>query len=177
VLAIPNTIKAALATRRVLALNPETAVIARAHSRDDREGLPAAGATEVILPEIEAGMTLVDHALHRLAVPSQEVRTYLRRLRELERPGARTLEGASGAALLQAATVRVVEGPLAHQSLRRTRIRERTGVTVVGVERPGEEPHWNPPPEAVLLPGDQVTVVGLLDQIERFRRVNAGAEE
>ncbi|MDI6772229.1 MAG: cation:proton antiporter [bacterium] len=177
VLTIPDTVKAALATRRVLGLNPEAAVIARAHSRDDREGLLAEGATEVILPEIEAGMTLVDHALHRLAVPSQEVRTYLRRLRELERPGGRTLEGASGAALLQAATVRVVEGPLAHQSLRRTRIRERTGVTVVGVERPGEEPHWNPPPEAVLLPGDQVTVVGLLDQIERFRRVNAGTEE
>lgn len=177
VLAIPDTVKAALATRRVLGLNPEAAVIARAHSRDDREGLLAAGATEVILPEIEAGMTLVDHTLHRLAVPSQEVRTYLRRLRELERPGARALESVSGAALLQAATVRIVEGPLAHQSLRRTRIRERTGVTVVGIERTGEEPHWNPPPEAVLLPGDQVTVVGLLDQIERFRRVNAGTEE
>ncbi|MBM3470209.1 MAG: hypothetical protein FJX73_05390 [Armatimonadetes bacterium] len=177
VLAIPDTVKAALATRQVLGLNPGAAVIARAHSRDDREGLLAAGATEVILPEIEAGMTLVDHALHRLAVPSQEVRTYLRRLRELERPGARALEGVSGVALLQAATVRVVEGPLAHQSLRRIRIRERTGVTVVGIERPGEEPHWNPPPEAVLLPGDQVTVVGLLEQIERFRRVNAGTEE
>lgn len=177
VLAIPDTVKAALATRRVLALNPETAVIARAHSRDDREGLLAGGATEVILPEIEAGMTLVDHALHRLAVPSQEVRTYLRRLRELERPGAQALEGAPAPSMLQEATVRIIEGPLAHRSLRRTRIRERTGVTVAGIERTGEAPHWNPPPEAVLLPGDRVTVVGLLDQIERFRRVNAGTEE
>ncbi len=177
VLAIPDTVKAALATRRLLALNPQIAVMARLHSRDDQEGLLAAGATEVILPEVEAGMTLVDHTLHRLAVPSQEVRTYLRRLREVERPGVRAPEGISGTALLQVATVQIVEGPLAHQSLRRTRIRERTGVTVVGIERPGEEPHWNPPPEAVLVPGDQVTVVGLLDQIDRFRRVNAGIEE
>ncbi|MDQ7839501.1 MAG: cation:proton antiporter [bacterium] len=177
VLAIPDTVKAALAARRVLGLNPEAAVIARAHSRDDREGLLAEGVSEVILPEVEAGMTLVDHALHRLAVPPQAVRTYLRRLRELERPGVRAFEGVSGVALLQAATVRIVEGPLAHQSLRRTRIRERTGVTVVGIERTGKEPHWNPPPDTVLLPGDRVTVVGLLDQIERFRRVNAGAEE
>ncbi len=177
VLAIPDTVKAALATRRLLALNPQIAVMARLHSRDDREGLLAAGATEVILPEVEAGMTLVDHTLHRLAVPSQEVRTYLRRLREVERPGVRAPEGISGTALLQVATVQIVEGHLAHQSLRRARIRERTGVTVVGIERPGEEPHWNPPPEAVLVPGDQVTVVGLLDQIERFRRVNAGTEE
>lgn len=177
VLAVPDAVKAALATRRLLALNPQIAVMARVHSRDDREGLLAAGAAEVILPEVEAGMTLVDHTLHRLAFPSQEVHTYLQRLRELERPSVRTPEGTSGAALLQTATVRLVEGPLAHQSLRRARIRERTGVTVVGIERAGEEPQWNPPPEAVLLPGDQVTVVGLLDQIERFRRVNAGTEE
>jgi K+/H+ antiporter YhaU regulatory subunit KhtT len=60
--------------------------------------------------------------------------------------------------------------------LRRARIRERTGVTVVGIERNAEEPHWNPPPDAVLFPGDRVTIVGLLDQIERFRRLNAGDE-
>lgn len=177
VLAIPDPVKAAMASRRVLALNPQAAVIVRAHLREDRERLLAEGAAEVILPEIEAGMALVDHILHRLNVPSQEVHTYLRRLRELERPGARAPEATPGAAALQTAAVRIVEGPLAHQSLRRTRIREGTGVTVVGIERGGEEPHWNPSPDAVLLPGDQVTVVGLPDQIERFRRVNAGTEE
>lgn len=48
-------------------------------------------------------------------------------------------------------------------------------MTVVGIERDGEEPQWNPPPDAVLLPSDRVTVAGLLDQIERFRRLNAGS--
>ncbi|MCL6640872.1 MAG: TrkA C-terminal domain-containing protein, partial [Candidatus Rokubacteria bacterium] len=75
------------------------------------------------------------------------------------------------------AVVEVAEGPLAHQSLRRARVRERTGVTVVGVERRGEEPHWNPPPDAVLAPGDRVTVFGLPQQIERFRRLAAGGED
>ncbi|MBI3998435.1 MAG: TrkA C-terminal domain-containing protein [Armatimonadetes bacterium] len=86
------------------------------------------------------------------------------------------VEGVPGTALPQTATV-VADGPLAHCSLRRSRIRERTGVTVVGIEREGDDPHWNPAPDAVLLPGDRVTVVGLVVQIERFRRLNAGEED
>ncbi len=177
VLAIPDSVKASLTLQRLRASKPDLTVVARAHGRDDRQRLLTAGATEVILPEEEAGLTLVDHTLHRLAVPSAEVRAYLRRMREIERPGGRALEPASGTALLRTAVVEIGEGPLAHQSLRRTRIRERTGVTVVAIERTGEEPHWNPPPEAVLMPGDRATVVGLLDQIERFRRLNAGQDD
>jgi K+/H+ antiporter YhaU regulatory subunit KhtT len=87
------------------------------------------------------------------------------------------VEPVSGTSLLRTAVVDVAEGPIAHHSLRRTRIRERTGVMVVGIERAGDAPHWNPAPEAVLMPGDRVTVVGLPDQIERFRRLNAGQED
>jgi Trk K+ transport system NAD-binding subunit len=177
VLAIPDGVKAALALRRLRALHPAIPVVARAHSVDDRDRLLAAGATDVILPETEAALTIVDHALHRLAVPSPDVRAYLRRMREVERPGARIAEVMPGAHLPQTAIVEVAEGPLAHASLRRGRIRERTGVTVIGIERPGEASHWNPPPDAVLVPGDRATIVGLPEQIERFRRLNAGHEE
>ncbi len=176
-LAIPDTVKAEIALRRLRLLNPAVAVISRAHSREEVERLLAAGATEVILPEVEAGMTLVDHTLHRLLVPSGEVRAYLRRMRELERPAGRPSEAPPPARTLQAAVVEVAEGPLAHRTLRRTRIRERTGVVVVGIDRSGEETHWNPGPEAVPMPGDRVTVVGLPEQIDRFRRLNAGLEE
>lgn len=176
VIAIPDDVKAAHALALVRATNPSVAVVARAHSREAREQLLAAGAADVILPEEEAGLTLVDHTLHRLAIPSPDVRAYLRRLREVQRPGGRIGEGVPGTTLPQTAVVVIADGPLAHQSLRRARIRERTGVTVVGIVRGSEEPHWNPPPDAVLLPGDRVTVVGLLDQIERFRRFNAGDE-
>jgi CPA2 family monovalent cation:H+ antiporter-2 len=170
-------VKTALAISRLRTIQPNVMVIARAHSPEDRERLLDAGATEVIIPEVEAGLTLVDHTLHRLAVPSLEVRAYLRRLRQLERPGGdRPLEGVPVEARLQTAVVEIGSGPLAHHSLRRTRIRERTGVNVVGIERPGEAIHWNPSPDAVLAPGDRATVVGLPEQIERFRRLNAGED-
>ncbi|MDQ7858546.1 MAG: cation:proton antiporter [Armatimonadota bacterium] len=177
VLAVPDSVKATLALARLRQINPSLTALARAHTADERERLLAAGATEVILPEAEAGMTLVDHALHRLEVPSADVRAYLRQLRGLERPGARVAEVPARIDLPGLAVVEVADGALAHQSLRRARVRERTGVTVVGVERRGEDPHWNPPPDAVLAPGDRVTVFGLPEQIERFRRLAAGDED
>ncbi|MDR7418276.1 MAG: cation:proton antiporter [Armatimonadota bacterium] len=177
VLAIPDSVKAALALARLRSLNPRIMLLARAHNRDDRARLLAAGATEVILPEVEAGLTLVDHSLHRLGMPSAQVREYLREIRALEQPGGRIVAPAAGGPLLQTAVVTVADGPLAHQSLRRTHVRERTGVTVMGVERAGEAPLWNPPPDTVLAPGDRVTVLGLPDQIERFRRLNGGQED
>jgi CPA2 family monovalent cation:H+ antiporter-2 len=177
VLAVPDSTKAALALARLRQIDPALPILVRAHAIDERERLLAAGATEVILPEVEAGMTLVDHALHRLDVPPADVRAYLRQLREAERPSGRGVEVPGRTDLPRLAVVEVAEGPLAHQSLRRARVRERTGVTVVGVERRGEEPHWNPPPDAVLAPGDRVTVFGLPQQIERFRRLAAGGED
>jgi CPA2 family monovalent cation:H+ antiporter-2 len=177
VLSIPDSVKAVMAMTRLRALRPDIVVVARAHFREDQERLRAAGATEVILPEIEAGLTLVDHTLHYLAIASQDVRAYLRQMRELERPDGRALQPPSSVALPRAAVVEIVEGPIAHQSLRRSRIRERTGVNVVGIERAGEEPHWNPGPDAVLMPGDRATVVGLPSQIERFRRLVTGVED
>jgi CPA2 family monovalent cation:H+ antiporter-2 len=177
ILAVPDSTKAALALARLRRGDPALPILARAHTAEARERLLVAGATEVILPEVEAGMTLVDHALHRLDVPSADVRAYLRQLREAERPGGRIAEVPGRADLPRLAIVEIAEGSLAHQSLRRARVRERTGVTVVGVERRGEEPHWNPPPDAVLAPGDRVTVFGLPQQIERFRRLAAGGED
>jgi CPA2 family monovalent cation:H+ antiporter-2 len=183
ILAIPDAVKSTLALVRLRALRPDITVLARGHAYDERERLLAAGAAEVILPEVEAGLTLVDHTLHRLGVPSPDVRAYLRRMREVDRPGGpptpapAVVTAPAGVALPGLAQVDVVDGPLAHQTLRRARIRERTGVTVVCIERPTAPVHWNPPPDAVLMPGDRVTVVGLPAQIERFRRLNAGQEE
>jgi CPA2 family monovalent cation:H+ antiporter-2 len=177
ILAVPDSVKAGLALARLLQINPSLSVLARGHTADDRERLLTAGATEVILPEVEAGMTLVDHALHRVDVPPTDVRVYLRQLREAERPGGRAVEVSVPAGFPRLAVVEISEGPLAHQSLRRARVRERTGVTVCGVERHGEDPYWNPPPDAVLAPGDRVTIFGLPQQIERFRMLAAGGED
>jgi K+/H+ antiporter YhaU regulatory subunit KhtT len=58
--------------------------------------------------------------------------------------------------------------PLAEQSLRESRIRERFGVTVVAVRRSSGEMVLNPPPDTVIASGDRIRVFGLPQQIESF---------
>jgi K+/H+ antiporter YhaU regulatory subunit KhtT len=66
--------------------------------------------------------------------------------------------------------VRLGRGPLADQSLREARIRERFGVTVVAITR-HDGVVFNPAPETILRAGDVVRVFGLDAQIATFTAV------
>jgi CPA2 family monovalent cation:H+ antiporter-2 len=71
--------------REVVALNPSIKVIARAHSRTQLERIRGAGATEVVMPEFEAGMEIVRWTLTSLGRPEAEVE--IRQRRTEFRPG------------------------------------------------------------------------------------------
>ena len=59
-------------------------------------------------------------------------------------------------------------GPLADQSLREARIRERFGVTIVAITRAAGDVLLNPSADTILRPGDRVRLFGLPNQIEEF---------
>lgn len=77
---------AADAARRCLVtlrrFRPDLPILVRAQAPHDREGLLAAGATEVIQPETEAGLTMVRHSLDHLGVDHAEGRRYLEGIRQ-----------------------------------------------------------------------------------------------
>lgn len=77
---------AADAARRCLVtlrrVRPDLPILVRAQALQDREGLLAAGATEVIQPETEAGLTMVRHSLDLLGVDHAEGRHYLEEIRQ-----------------------------------------------------------------------------------------------
>jgi K+/H+ antiporter YhaU regulatory subunit KhtT len=79
--------------------------------------------------------------------------------------------------VLQTGVVRIGSGPWADVALRQSRIRERTGVTVLAVHRPNGTQVINPGPDDVLRSGDEVIVMGLPEQLAVFERLNAGPEE
>jgi voltage-gated potassium channel Kch len=56
-------------------------VLVRAQAPHDRERLLEAGATEVIQPETEAGLTMIRHSLDHLGVDHTEGRQYLEEIR------------------------------------------------------------------------------------------------
>ena len=156
---------------------PSLRRVARAHSTAARDGLADSGATEVIEPELEAAATLIRHALRKLALPQPRVLDYLTRFRGAMNPAAADAgAGLSTAeALPEVHEVMLGAGALSDQSLGEARVRERFGVTVVSVERPGGEAVLNPSADTHLRPGDRLRVFGLPEQVVAFRQ-EAGRE-
>ena len=169
VVAVPEIEGAYSAVRHARARNPQVPILARAHDSGGRERLIAAGATEVIQPEVEAASTLIRHALRRLALPRDRVLAYLERFRVAMEDAPTETE--SGEALPLIADVALGHSPrLTDQSLRDARIRERFGVTVVAVTRVNGDVVLHPGPELLLRPGDTARIFGLPTQIQAFRQ-------
>ena len=172
VIALPDAERVYLAAGHLRELNPGVPILARSHDADERDRLLRAGASEVIQPELEAGSTLIRHALRRLAVPRAAVLDYLDRFRRAMEVGddvpAESLPGVK--------SVVIAPGGLADQSLREARIRERFGVTVLSIERRGAPPLLHPSADTVVRPGDTVHVFGLPTQLAAFVEAAAIAD-
>jgi len=170
VVATPDFERNRLAVRRIREINPQVSILARASSLPHREALLEAGATDVIQPELEAAQTLIRHGLEQMGVPHEQVKVYMEQQRAAatsESPEAR-----SGRALLQTRVIRVGPGLCADRSLRQARIRERTGVSILAVRRQDGTLLPNPSPDTILREGDEVTAIGLSDQLARFELFN-----
>jgi len=173
VVAIPDFERTRLAVRRLRELNPALPILARSEQLTQRDALIEAGASEVIQPEFEAAQTLLRHGLERLGVAHEDVRAYMEQQRGIvgtapfgELP-THALEH-----LLRAKTVTIRDGILADISLGRARIRDRTGVWIVAVRRPDGVEVRSPGADTVLRAGDEVTVLGLNEQIAQFEALN-----
>jgi CPA2 family monovalent cation:H+ antiporter-2 len=173
VLTIPEGERARLAIHHLRAMNPQVPILARTHERRGHEGLREAGATEVVQPELEAAATLIRHALRLLLLPQDRILAYLDRFHEAmrEAQGAGTPEED---ALPQVREVTLGAGPLADQSMREARIRERFGVTIVAITRAGGDVLLNPSADTILRPGDRVRLFGLPDQMAAFLAESEG---
>jgi len=157
--------------RGVRALSPRVPILARAHSASARDALSDSGATEVIEPELEAAATLIRHALRKLSLPQPRVLEYLTRFRGAMNPAFADAGAGlkSAEALPEVHEVMLGAGALADLSLGEARVRERFGVTVVSVERPGGQAVVNPSADTRLRPGDRLRVFGLPEQVAAFR--------
>jgi monovalent cation:H+ antiporter-2, CPA2 family len=166
IVGLPQIRPAERAVRAIRALNRDVPLLARAHGRSEAETLRRLGATDVIQPELEASATLIRHALAALGLPKDIALDYLERFRGAMLTG-RVDDAAAPSALPVVHEVRLGRGPLADQSLREARIRERFGVTVVAITR-HDGVIFNPAPETILRAGDVVRVFGLDAQIATF---------
>jgi CPA2 family monovalent cation:H+ antiporter-2 len=167
VVALPAVERTHQVVRHLRRLRPDLPMLARVHAVEWVERLRQAGATETIQPELEAAGTMIRHALQRLDLPKPDVLDYLERFREAM-DTARGEPAGAGHVRPEVREVALAEGPLADQSLRQARIRERFGVTVVAIARADGAIELNPVPDTIVRPGDRLRVFGLPQQIEAF---------
>jgi Trk K+ transport system NAD-binding subunit len=111
---------------------------------------------------------VIRDALAQLTLPQDRVTAYLNRFRRaMELPATQIV--ADRDTLPQVREISIGTGPIADQSMREARVRERFGVTVLTVSRAdGGELVINPPPDTILRSGDRVRLFGLADQIRAF---------
>lgn len=167
ILTLPEAARSQLVIGAIRKQNPNVPILARAHTRIDQESLLAAGATEIVQPEVEASVSMIRDALDHLKLPREQTAAYLERFKEALGM-ARALPSADRQPLPDVYEFTVNGPPLVEQSLREARIRERFGVTVVAVRKNSGELLVNPPADTVIHAGDNIRVFGLREQIENF---------
>ena len=171
---------AVAATARSLA--PSVQVISRASTFDGARQLRAQGVGEVVRPELEGGIEIVRRTLIQLELPVQEVYRYadvIRRegLDESERTSL-VRSRAVDELLTAARDIEIgwiVVGDtsrLAGKRLADSELRERAGVTVVGIIRQ-DALISNPNKGEVFRPADRVAVIGTPTQVADAERLFA----
>ncbi|MGH7230687.1 MAG: cation:proton antiporter [Nitrospiraceae bacterium] len=167
VVTLPEIERAKMTVRRLRTINSTVLILARAHGRMEAESLRVIGATEVIQPELEASATLIRYALDHLALPKERTAEYLDRYRDAILT-AREQTAGTPQVLAEVREVKLTEGGTIDQSLREAQIRERFGVTVVGIIRSDGTIVQTPSADTILRPGDRLRIFGLPSQIDTF---------
>lgn len=172
VVATPDFERARIAVRRLRMINPKVPILTRSTHALQRGEMLEAGATEVIQPEFEAAITLLRHGLEQLGVPHDEIKAYMEQQRGIQFTQSISSLQPPAPHPLRTKTVRIRAGQWVDMSLRRSRIRERTGVSVLSVRRADGFEVVNPGADVILRGGDDVTVIGLPEQIALFEELN-----
>lgn len=166
VVAIPESNRAWLAVNNIRRLNHNVPIIARIERESDRERMLKAGATFTVQPEAEASVAMILGALDYLKISPEE---YVRYLKSFRRALPILQQRPAGDDLPVVSTVRIgPESEIAGQSLKQARIRERFGVSVLGLDGDSAAA-LNPSPDAVIAPGAVLRVIGHPKQVADFQ--------
>ena len=161
---------------------PGLHTIARASTWDGARRLHAAGAGEVVRPELEGGVEIVRRTLLELELPTSDVQRYLDAVRregleEGARPTperTRVLDDLVHAARhLEMRWITLDStSQAAGRTIAETQLRSRTGASIVAIGR-GDTLLPNPDPAARLEAGDRIAMIGTGTQTAEGERVLA----
>ena len=139
-------------------VRPDLYIIGRAETEDARAKLMKAGADRVISPYHIGGVHLAQTALRPAVVDFVQLAT-----------SSENLDLAMEQILVDE------RSSLAGQTLLQANLRQKYGVIVVGVKRTDGRMEFNPAPDAAMLGGDEIVVLGRPENLHELE-VTAGAK-
>jgi voltage-gated potassium channel len=137
-------------------MKPDLFIVGRAETDDARAKLKRAGADRVISPYHIGGLQLAQTALRPAVVDFVQLAT-----------SSENMD-------LNIEQVHLAEGsPLVGRSLLDAGLRQKYGVVVVGIRRADGKMDFNPPPDASMLAGDDLVVLGRSDSLRALEEAAA----
>ncbi|MGE5450170.1 MAG: NAD-binding protein, partial [Methanomassiliicoccales archaeon] len=174
---LPDAIVNERTIKKLLKINPQLKIIARAHSDWEKQLLLDAGAFEVVQPEQEAGVQMARQMIIHLDLPEQEVVKYLENyyIRDYHNLVSNfTMDIIREEPL----TIRSYQVPasscLIDVSLADSRIREKTGAVVVTIRRDNGEVIINPHSYEFIRAQDTLITMGTASQLMDFAKYCGG---
>ena len=183
VVTLPDDAAALAVVNTAHARVPGLHIVARASTWEGAQRLTTAGATTVVRPELEGGVEIVRRTLLELNLPVQDVQRYSDLIRQeglgdSERPSpehSRVLHDLVTAAKgLEVSWLTLTAGsPLAGRTISASRLRTRTGASIVAISRQGTLMP-NPEADTPLAVGDRLALLGTQDQVSEAERLAVG---
>lgn len=168
-----------IGTRRIVAvarrLNPAVYIIARTRLVEDTEALYAQGANEVIPEEFETSVEIFVRVLSKYMVPVGQIDRFVTELRAegykmFRRPSPSVSDLKVHIPQFEVATFTIPHGsPLGEAGITQADFRRRYDATLLAIRR-GDETVPHPPGDEVLLPDDEIVVIGTPEKINVLAR-------
>ena len=184
VIAGPDEDASALVVTAARDQAPELPIIARATSQEGTKQLAQLGAQDVILPELEGGLEIIQHTLLKLGFPLQEIFRYTDAVRHdhydlqinTEEEHRLLHDLIDAANNISVHWYRLPEGNLlVGQTLANANLRARTGASLIAILRDGEL-MANPKSMTVFKPGDRIGLIGDQDEVEAAEKLLSNSE-
>ncbi len=174
---IPAILTTQMIVEQVRRINPSLHIVARAEGADQMKTLQEYGVYEVVQPEFEASLEITRQALLHLNMPATEIYKFTDVVRKdmyaalyrnkIDYETLKRLQDATH--LLELNWIQLPTGSsLIGNLMKDLAIRDRTGVSVVGVMRNGNL-HSNPGANFRFASGDLLAVIGNARQLSAFQ--------
>ncbi len=131
-------------------MNPKLRIIARADFEEGEKKLLRAGADHVVIPHVLGGIRMANAALQPHVVDFMQMAAM----------------GGEGLALEE--LVLPKSSPLAGTSLAKSNLKQRYGISLIGIKQQGRKMNINPGADTVLQPEDVMVLIGKVEDLERF---------